>query len=257
LLTNSDLLNFLEEKTDLYNRSSFIETDPVSIPHLFTDKPDIEISGFLVSAFSWGQRPTICRNGMELMRRMDFAPYDFVMNASSRDYNAMNGFVHRTFNSADLIVFIKALKSVFEQYGSLEKAFIPPDTSSRDKVKEGLTAFRQRFFMTEHMQRTEKHVPDPLKNASCKRLNMFLRWMVRTDNRGVDFGLWKAFSPSGLYCPLDVHSGRVATKLGLLNRKANDWKAVEELTANLRTFDPADPVKYDFALFGLGIFEKF
>ena len=257
MLTNNELLNFLEEKTDQYNRKSFIESDPVSIPHLFSNRSDIEISGFLVAAFSWGQRKTICRNGNELMRRMDFAPYEFVMNASAQDYNALDGFVHRTFNSSDLITFMKALKTIFAEYGNIENAFIPYDENDHGRVKDGIIAFRKRFFMAEHLPRTEKHISDPMKKASCKRLNMFLRWMVRNDGRGVDFGLWKAFSPSALLCPLDVHSGRVATKLGLLIRKTNDWKAVEELTGNLKKFDPVDPVKYDFALFGLGVFEKF
>ena len=256
MLSHSELFNFLEEKADLYNCKAFIESDPVSVPHLFSTRNDIEISAFLAATIAWGQRTTICSNGMKLMQRMDFAPYDFIMNAGEKDLLTLDGFVHRTFNSQDLNFFIKSLKSIYLDYGNLENAFIP-DKNQAFNIKEGIIAFRERFFRPEHIKRVEKHVSDPKKNASCKRINMFLRWMVRNDNKCVDFGLWKTFKPSDLFCPLDVHSGRVAIRLGLLKRQIPDWKAVEELTSSLKTFDTVDPVKYDFALFGLGVFEKF
>lgn len=192
-----------------------------------------------------------------MMRRMDFDPFHFIMNAGERDYYCMEGFVHRTFNSNDLVFFMRSLKNLLLDFGSLENAFRPGADGDENIVKHSIIEFRNRFFETEHSVRSEKHLSDPLRNASCKRINMFLRWMVRKDNGGVDFGLWDFLKPSDLMCPLDVHTGNVARKLGLLARKGNNWQAVEELTENLRRFDPADPVKYDFALFGLGIFENF
>lgn len=192
-----------------------------------------------------------------MMRRMDFDPFNFIMNAGEREYNCMQGFAHRTFNSSDLVFFMRSLKNLLIEFGSLEQAFMPGTKVLENKVKNSIIEFRNRFFNTEHPVRIEKHLSDPLKNASCKRINMFLRWMVRKDNKGVDFGLWKFLKPSDLMCPLDIHAGNVARKLGLLARQGNNWQAVEELTENLRRLDPLDPVKYDFALFGLGVFEKF
>ncbi len=255
------LKDFLEEKVDKYNRISFIESDPVSIPHQFTKKEDIEIAAFLSATIAWGQRVTIIKNANELMRRMDFAPHDFILNHSKKDLAQFKNFKHRTFNGADCIFFIHSLKNIYIKHGGLEKVFIGKN------VKESIINFRKIFFSISHPKRTEKHISNPEANSSAKRLNMFLRWMIRKDNRGVDFGIWNSpleggkrdiyLSPKNLMCPLDIHSGNVARKLGLLTRKQNDWQAVEELTSRLKEFDKNDPVKYDFALFGLGVFEKF
>ncbi|MEW6467598.1 MAG: TIGR02757 family protein [Bacteroidota bacterium] len=249
-MSDDELKDFLEEKFRHYHQPAFIGHDPVSIPHRFSRKEDIEIAGFLAASIAWGQRPVIIRNATRLLELMEHAPYDFIMNAGPADLRPFERFIHRTFNGTDCVYFLRALKSIYRK-GGLEKAF--EGSSARDRI----IRFRKRFFSLKHAARTRKHVSDPAANSSAKRLNMFLRWMVRSRKGGVDFGLWKDISPSELMCPLDVHSGNVARKLGLLNRKQNDWRAVEELTVRLREFDPADPVKYDFALFGLGAFEKF
>ena len=243
-----DLRVFLSEQADHYNNPLFIPPDPVSIPHLFTLKEDIEISGFLVATFAWGRRPGILKSGLRLMELMDHAPFEFVMQAHTADYRRFKRFVHRTFNGEDTIYFLKALKRIYQHHGGLEAIFSGPGDLS-----EKIHAARKLFLSFKAPERTGKHFSDPLSNSAAKRINMFLRWMVRSDRRGVDFGIWKSISPSELYCPLDVHSGRVARQLGLLNRTQNDWKAVAELTANLRLLDPLDPVRYDFALFGLGV----
>lgn len=246
-----DLKEFLEEQHDLYNRLSFIESDPVSIPHLFSKREDIEISGLLAATIAWGQRPTIIKNATKLMHLMDMAPHDFILNANEKELKPFSTFVHRTFNGTDCIFFLRSLKNIYVKLGGLEKAFTGKD------AREAIMHFRKAFFSIKHPSRTRKHVSDPSANSSAKRLNMFLRWMVRKDKRGVDFGIWnKSLDMSVLMCPLDIHSGNVARKLGLLVRKQNDWKAVEELTARLRKFDAADPVKYDIALFGMGVFGK-
>ena len=211
----------------------------------------MEISAFLSAIIAWGQRPTIIRNANELMRRMDFSPRDFILNHSKRDLRQFKNFKHRTFNYIDLEFFLKSLKNIYKRNKSLE------DTFKGKTAKESICNFRKTFFSISHPARTRKHISNPETNSSAKRLNMFLRWMVRKDNRGVDFGIWKNISPKNLMCPLDVHSGNVARKLGLLTRKQNDWQSVEELTSRLKEFDSKDPVKYDFALFGLGVFEKF
>src|ERR1051326_4114900 len=246
-MTSEQLKEFLGEKCELYNRPAFIESDPVSIPHLFTKKEDIEISGFLAATIAWGQRPTIIKNATRLVQWMDMSPHDFILNATEKDLAPFKKFVHRTFNGSDCIFFMRALKNIYTKRGGMENAF-----RGRD-AKEAIAGFRKIFFSIKHPSRTLKHVSDPAAGSSAKRLNMFLRWMVRNDKRGVDFGTWNNLSPAQLMCPLDVHSGNVARKLGLLTRKQNDWKAVEELTANLRELDPSDPVKYDIALFGLGV----
>jgi uncharacterized protein (TIGR02757 family) len=250
------LKEILDINYNKYNTVSFISTDPVSIPHLFTKKEDIEIAAFLSATIAWGQRAAIVKNAYKLMEWMDMSPYEFLINAKPGDYNSFKKFVHRTFNGDDCLFFLLALKRVYEHYGSLEnifaKGFIVDNT-----VRSGIIQLRKDFLKQKHELRAEKHFSDPEKNSSCKRINLFLRWMVRNDGRGVDFGIWKSIPSSALICPLDVHSGRVARKLGLLARNSNDWKAIEELTANLRKYDPDDPVKYDFSLFGLGIFEKF
>ena len=253
--THQQLYELLEEKAAFYNNPEFIETDPISIPHRFTKKEDIEISGFLAATLAWGQRITIINKSSELMNRMDNAPFDFVMNASEKEIGTFSTFAHRTFQGEDCMVFIQALQYIYRQHGGLENVFSSGYLPNKS-VKESISRFREVFFSLEHLHRTRKHVPDPQKGSAAKRINMFLRWMVRNDGKGVDFGIWKNFKASDLLCPLDLHSGNIARKLGILERKNNDWQAVEELTANLRTFDPLDPVKYDFALFGTGVNEK-
>ncbi|MCX6282725.1 MAG: TIGR02757 family protein, partial [Bacteroidetes bacterium] len=233
---------------------AFIGSDPVSIPHLFTSKEDIEISAFLTAMISWGFRKSILQNARALVEMMDMDPYGFIRSFNSSDLKPFRKFVHRTFNGEDCVFFLHSLQNIYSEYGGLESCFVPGDYPG---VKPRISAFRRLFLALPHPQRHEKHIANPGKGASCKRINMFLRWMVRDDKRGVDFGLWKSIRPSELICPLDVHTGNVARKLGLLQRKSNDWDAAEELTAALRKLDPADPVKFDFALFGLGVFEKF
>lgn len=247
-----DLREFLEEQYDLYNRPDFITLDPVSIPHQFTKKEDIEIAGFFAATIAWGQRPTILKNANELMRRMDNAPHDFIQHHLPKDRKQFQNFVHRTFNGVDCMYFLQSLQNIYRKQGSLEQTFTGED------ARNAILNFRTTFFSTKHPSRSKKHISlPPLKEdaagSSCKRLNMFLRWMVRKDKRGVDFGIWNNMKMDQLMCPLDVHSGNVARKLGLLKRKQNDWQAVEELTKSLRKFDPNDPVKYDFALFGMGV----
>lgn len=253
-LSGKELKVFLDEKVELYNRPSFIELDPVSIPHKFSRKEDIEIAAFFSATIAWGQRPTIIRNANRLMGLMDDEPYQFIMNAEETDRKRFEKFVHRTFQARDVIYFIQSLQNIYRHHGGLEKIF--SEKSGKD-LKSGITHFRKIFMEINPHGRTAKHIANVEKNASAKRINMFLRWMVRNDKKGVDFGIWKNISPALLYCPLDIHSGRVARKLGLLDRKQDDWKAVNELTINLRTLDKKDPVKYDFALFGLGVFENF
>ncbi|MEI6901198.1 MAG: TIGR02757 family protein [Bacteroidota bacterium] len=264
VLPQKELSEFLEFKYHQYNSTEFIETDPISIPHLFTKKEDIEIAGFLTATISWGNRKSILKNAKKLMEMMDHSPYSFVMDAEEQDLEPLRRFVHRTFNGEDCLFFIKALRNCYQNHGGLENIFTSPllleekgPGDEANLLKGSISRFRKTFLETEHLPRSEKHIADPSRNSSAKRILMFLRWMVRQDQHGVDFGLWKGISPADLMCPLDVHSGNVARKLGLLYRIQNDWKAVEELTANLRKFDANDPVKYDFALFGLGVFERF
>jgi len=254
-LSKEELKEFLDEKADKYNNQGFIETDPISIPHQYTQKEDIEISGFLTATISWGSRPSIIKSAERMMQLIGESPYDFVMCHQEKHLEDFYGFVHRTFNSNDLCHFIRALKHVYKREGGLENIFIKYQTG--DSLQPAIHTFRNIFFEIPHDKRTHKHVADPLKGSAAKRINMFLRWMVRKDNRGVDFGIWKSISPSILSCPLDVHTGSIARKLGLLKRKQNDAKALTELDYNLRSMDQDDPVKYDYALFGLGIFESF
>lgn len=258
-LRKEELHDFLEDKYDQYNRLSFIETDPISIPHQFSKKEDIEIAGFLAATIAWGQRVTIINNANKLMKLMGNSPHDFIMSATQKDLQKFKGFVHRTFNSEDAIYFMQALQHLYKHHDGLEGAFCFDTHTKKEHCREAIVHFRKQFFSIQHPARTGKHVSNPAENSAAKRICMYLRWMVRDDQRGVDFGLWKhtSLNSSHLMCPLDVHSGNVARKLGLLKRSQNDWKAVEELTANLRKLDPQDPVKYDFALFGLGAFEKF
>jgi uncharacterized protein (TIGR02757 family) len=250
-----ELKEFLDEKVMLYNNPSFIESDPIQIPHLFSKKEDIEISGFLTAIISWGNRKMIIRNALKMMELLDNAPYDFIINHQKSDLKPFKNFVHRTFNSEDLYQFIQSLEHIYKKHQGLEKtlAIIGEKTT----YIEAIHNLKKIFFEIPHLQRTKKHISDPLKNSAAKRINMFLRWMVRNDQTGVDFGIWKTHNAANLSCPLDVHSGNVARKLALLSRKQNDWKAVTELDTNLRILDHEDPVKYDFALFGLGVFEKF
>jgi uncharacterized protein (TIGR02757 family) len=252
----TEIKDLLNEKAEKYNHPDFIETDPIQIPHLFSDKNDIEISAFLASTIAWGQRVTIIKNMQRLISLMDNAPYEFVMNCSEQDLNRLSYFKHRTFNGEDCKFFIKSLKNIYKKHNGLGD-LVQNIYIDQNSIFNTLSKFREVFFEIGHPARTQKHFSNVLKGASAKRLNMFLRWMVRQDNNGVDFGLWNKIPKSELFLPLDVHTGNVARKLGLLKRKQNDWKAVEEITGVLRNFDANDPVKYDFALFGLGIFEKF
>ncbi|MCG9972515.1 TIGR02757 family protein [Christiangramia crocea] len=253
-MSQAELKEFLDEKVAEYNTPHFIESDPVQIPHLFQKKEDIEISGFLTATIAWGNRKSILKNAEKLVKMMDMSPYDFVLHHEQSDLEALNGFVHRTFNSTDLRFFIKSLRNIYTQHAGLERIF--EKHSAHDTLQPAIHEFKSVFFELPHEKRTEKHVSDPLKNSAAKRINMFLRWMVRRDQAGVDFGIWESLSPALLSCPLDVHSGNVARKLGLLKRKQNDAKALAELDDNLRAMDSEDPVKYDYALFGLGVFEK-
>ena len=255
-MSHSDLKAFLDEKYLQYNCVNFIETDPISIPRRFTRKEDIEIAAFLSATIAWGQRVTIIRNANKLVDLMDGQPFEYLTNGSFDDLKRFDTFVHRTFNGIDCQYFIIALSQIYREMGGLEKQFA--DGLAIDgTIKTAITHFRDIFLSYAPQPRTGKHIANPSTGSSAKRINMFLRWMVRPAKCGVDFGLWESIPTSALMMPLDVHSGNVARKLGLLQRTQNDWQAVEELTANLRLFDPADPVKYDFALFGLGAFEKF
>ena len=254
-MTNSELQTFLDEKVIQYNTPDFIESDPVQIPHLFSQKEDIEIAGFLASSIAWGNRKMIIKNSHKMMDLIGNSPYDFVMSHNDYQLEKLEGFVHRTFNSDDFKHFIKALKHIYINKGGLENIFIQNQTET--SLQPAIHALHEIFFEIPHLTRTRKHVADPNKGSVSKRINMCLRWFVRNDNAGVDLGIWKGISPSKLSCPLDVHSGNVARKLGLLTRKQNDGKALTELDSKLRELDPNDPVKYDFALFGLGIFENF
>lgn len=254
-LNKDDLREFLNEKVVQYNNISFIESDPISIPHLYLKKEDIEISGFLAATISWGNRKMILRNANRMMELMGNSPYEFILNHQEHDLDRLNGFVHRTFNSSDFTYFIKALKYIYENKNGLEGIFNEYRTA--DSLQPAIHQLKKIFFELPHNSRTIKHLSDPDKGSAAKKINMYLRWMVRKDNNGVDFGLWKSISPAVLSCPLDVHSGNVARKLGLITRKQNDSKAVSELDLNLRAMDSLDPVKYDFALFGLGVFEGF
>ena len=258
-MDNSLLYEFLEEKYQYYNRPSFIATDPISIPRLFTQKEDIEIIGFIIATISWGNRRSIINNGHKLVNYMGNAPYDFVMsyNRSAAQKLKAKKFAHRTFNADDLDYFITSIKHLYQNFGGLESVFVQNINKKDINLKQAISGFGQTFCSFKTPDRTAKHIAKPHENSAAKRINMYLRWMIRKDNAGVDFGLWKNINPALLSIPLDVHSGRVARKLGLLNRTQNDWKAVEELDAALRNFDPKDPIKYDYALFGLGIFENF
>jgi uncharacterized protein (TIGR02757 family) len=285
---------FLDAKVIQYNRPEFIENDPIVIPHQFSKKQDIEIMGFFAAVLAWGQRKTIINKCRELIVRMDNSPFDFIQNHQETDLKALLSFKHRTFNDTDLLYFVAFFRQHYQAFQSLEDAFLPSVTGIKKpsifredfmeaevdasftiensspvcyapklnqtyfNVESMLNHFRSYFFsLPDFPRRTIKHVSSPQQKSTCKRLNMFLRWMVRKDDCGVDFGIWNKIKPSDLICPCDLHVDRVARKLKLITRKQTDWQTATELTEKLREFDPQDPVKYDFALFGLGIEEKF
>ena len=255
---NQRIKDFLDQKVALYNRPNFIELDPISIPHRFDKKQDIEIAGFFAAILAWGQRKTILNKCSELLVRMDDAPHDFLINHSEGDLKVFLGFKHRTFNEVDALYFIHFLSWIYRHQDSLEGAFLIGQTGAVDSMESMLIQFQRHFFSLEDApSRTKKHISSPATRSACKRINMYLRWMVRQDEQGVDFGIWKQISPAQLICPCDLHVDRVGRKLGLITRKQTDWGTALELTQVLRSFDPLDPVKYDFALFGLGVEEKF
>jgi uncharacterized protein (TIGR02757 family) len=253
--SEKELYELLEEKYYEYCNPFFIETDPISIPHKFNKKEDIEISGFFSSTIAWGQRKTIIANATKLMNFFDNSPYQFIIQHNENDLKKLQSFVHRTFNGDDCIYFVESLKNIYDKYNGLENVFSDIFRQNNDMFAT-ISRFNNIFFSLPHLKRTEKHISNPEKGSAAKRINMFLRWMVRNDNRGVDFGLWKKIPVSALLCPLDLHSANTARKLGIISRKQNDRKTVEELMITLRKFDKNDPVKYDFALFGIGAFEK-
>ncbi|MFI5172751.1 MAG: TIGR02757 family protein [Chitinophagales bacterium] len=256
-ITGIKLKGLLEKKTALYNRPEFIINDPISIPHRFSKLQDIEISGFWTAVFSWGQRKTIINKSIELLGFMDNAPHDFILHHSENDLKRFATFKHRTFNLTDALYFIHFFKRFYQKNVSLEQGFLCDGYKTEKNVEKMLINFHNLFFDDEHAPlRTKKHIPTPLSKSTCKRVNMFLRWMVRNNDTGVDFGLWKNIKASQLICPLDVHVDRVARSWGLIERKPTDWLTAIELTENLKAFDPYDPVKYDFALFGTGVLEK-
>ncbi|MDY7395111.1 TIGR02757 family protein [Aureibaculum sp. 2210JD6-5] len=254
-MTQPELKEFLDAKVIQYNNPKFIESDPIQIPHRFSKKEDVEISGFLTATIAWGNRKMIINNAHKMMELLDNSPYDFIVNHNPKDLKSLENFVHRTFNGNDFSYFIKALQHIYRNHGGLESVF--STHMQNNSTQNAIHQLKKMFFELDHLPRTQKHISDPLKGSAAKRINMFLRWMVRKDNAGVDFGIWQTLPSSSLSCPLDVHSGNVARKLGLLSRKQNDAKALAELDSSLRQLDPNDPVKYDFALFGLGVFEKF
>jgi uncharacterized protein (TIGR02757 family) len=254
-MTTTDLKAFLDEKTLQYQRREFLHSDPIQIPHRFREKEDIEISAFLTATIAWGNRKSIIASATRMMSLMGESPYDYTMNARKPQLETLQGFVHRTFNGMDFQAFVKSLRHVYTTYGGLEPLFV--SAAGNSGLHRAIPEVRRSFFEIPHPTRSEKHFSDPSRGSAAKRLNMFLRWMVRPSDTGVDFGLWNGLKPSQLSCPLDVHSGKVARSLGLLARRQNDARAVEELDRSLRKLDPEDPVKYDFALFGLGVFEKF
>ena len=253
-MKHNELKEFLEAKVEQYNQPKFIDSDPICVPHHFHKKEDIEISAFLTATIAWGNRKSIIANANKMMGLLDNDPFSFVMNHHESDLERLQPFVHRTFNGRDFAQFIQGLRHIYSKHYGLESIFYT--NASPSSVQPAISALKKCFFEIPHLKRSTKHISDPSKGSAAKRINMFLRWMVRRDAAGVDFGLWKKISPAQLSCPLDVHSGRVARSLGLLKRKQNDAKALTELDINLRKLDPSDPVKYDYALFGLGVFEK-
>ena len=249
-----NLKEFLDIKSEEYNNKSFIENDPIQIPHEFKKKEDIEISGFLTATIAWGNRKSIINSSKKMMELLENDPHNFIMNHSDKDLKSLLGFIHRTFNGYDFIQFVKSLKNIYCNHGGLEMVFF--NNMKDNSLHNSIHQLKNIFFEIEHLKRTRKHVSDPFKGSAAKRINMFLRWMVRKDDKGVDFGIWNSINQKNLSCPLDVHSGNIARKLGILKRKQNDHKAVLELDNSLRKYDDSDPVKYDFALFGIGVNER-
>jgi uncharacterized protein (TIGR02757 family) len=254
-MTKTELKEFLDAKVIQYNNPKFIESDPIQVPHQFSIKEDIEIAAFLTATIAWGNRKMIIKNAKKLMQLLGNSPFEFVINHQEKELENLKNFVHRTFNNHDLLYFIKALQHIYNNHNGLESVF--SEYAEAHSLQNSIHHFKRIFFEIPYPVRTQKHISDPVKGSAAKRINMFLRWMVRKDNAGVDFGIWEKLSPSQLSCPLDIHSGNTARKLGLLKRKQNDAKALFELDTNLRMLDAEDPAKYDFALFGLGVFEKF
>ncbi len=252
---SKNIRNLLNEKVLQYNVPAFIEDDPVRVPRSFSERENIEISGFLAAMLAWGRRDVIIRNTLDLLNRMDNRPLDFLMNMEEADLEGFRDFRHRTFQAADCVFFLQSLQRIYREEGGLYNCF-NKGYWRRNSIKDAILHFREVFLHGEHTVRSRKHLPDPSRGSAAKRINLFLRWMVRRDDRGVDFGIWEGIRPADLYIPLDVHTGNVARQLGILKRRQNDWKAVEELTGVLRQMDPNDPVKYDYALFGLGMYEK-
>jgi uncharacterized protein (TIGR02757 family) len=253
-LSRDEVFDLLETMVDRFNGRAFIEHDPVSIPHQYKRKQDIEVAGLFAAILAWGQRVTIIRKTRELMAMMGDEPYEFVLHHSKRDLQPLMNFKHRTFNTIDTLYFIRFLRWFYQRHKSLEQAFVPLDFTRDQNVEAGLVHFHNLFFsMEDAPARTRKHISTPERKSTCKRLNMFLRWMVRSDDRGVDFGIWRSITPAQLICPCDVHVDRVARQLGLIKRKQTDWLTALELTENLKSFDAIDPVKYDFALFSMGV----
>lgn len=255
-LLTQQRLNWLNQKQAAFETPAFIAGDPISVPHQFTKKQDIEIAGFFAATLAWGQRTTIIRSTQAILQAMDNAPHDFLLHHAPTDLKRFLLLKHRTFNATDLLYFIDRLSVHYKQYPSLETAFQVP-TNQQPTMEDRLRAFHDWFFVGDYPERTRKHIATPARGSACKRLNMFLRWMVRSSNKGVDFGLWHSISPAELVCPLDVHVGRVALRLQLISQNKADWKTAMQLTEALRTFDPNDPVKYDYALFALGAEERF
>ncbi|MCW5907821.1 MAG: TIGR02757 family protein [Chitinophagales bacterium] len=260
VFSKARVFELLEKKLREYNTTAFIAADPISIPHRFSKKQDIEIAAFFAATIAWGNRKSIITSADKLMKLMDNAPHDFVLHHREKDLKPFLDFKHRTFNATDALYFIEFFRQHYLKYESLEEAFFKSDFRGQKSdlnAENAMATFHENFFSLEDSpQRTRKHVATPVRGSTCKRLNMFLRWMVRKDKSGVDFGIWKKIKPSQLLIPLDVHVDRTARKLGLIKRKQTDWQTVLELTENLKQFDPKDPVKYDFALFGLSVLDK-
>jgi len=252
-----NLKKFLDAKVLIYNKPGFIEKDPVVIPHSFTKQQDIEIAGLFAALLAWGNRTTIINNCRQLMLLMGNAPHDFILNHKDTDLKPFTHFAHRTFNATDLLYFIAFLQYHYRQYDSLEDAFVPGKQYKEENVEQALIHFHDYFFSIEHPERTKKHIATPVRNSACKRINMYLRWMVRKDKNGVDFGIWKKIKPAQLICPLDVHVARVAERLELIDNIKSNWANAVTLTARLKELNPADPAVYDYALFGLGAEERF
>lgn len=252
----TQIKNLLDSKRRLYNQPSFIKGDPICIPHRFSKQQDIEISGLFAAVLAWGNRTSIINSCNKLMGWMDNSPHDFILNHKDIDLKGFLGFAHRTFNATDLLYFIYFLQYHYQKHNSLEDAFVPEKKYKHDTVEQALLHFHNYFFSIEHPERTKKHISTPQRKSACKRINMYLRWMVRKDKQGVDFGLWKKINMSQLVCPLDVHVASVAHRLGLIDNEKSNWQNAMQLTASLREMNPQDPAVYDYALFGIGMAER-